>query len=193
MVKTPSVLKWMINRRAKLLGEIKKAEKRFDSRVLEIQQELDMIENRAPILRNRLERAQKLRPQTLAALRHDLAVIDNAMRLHEVMIDVDLIKPQKAQDNAHFLPHGAMSRLILQALREADGETLCTTEVALFVAMEGKLEIAPEDFMTFKIVIRRRMRALDSSVLMVEPGATILRIDALTSSAVSAFKIVTYV
>jgi hypothetical protein len=45
MVKTPSVLKWMINRRAKLLGEIKKAEKRFDSRVLEIQQELDMIEN----------------------------------------------------------------------------------------------------------------------------------------------------
>ncbi len=115
------------------------------------------------------------------------------MRLHEVMIDVDLIKPQKAQDNAHFLPHGAMSRLILQALREADGETLCTTEVALFVAMEGKLEIAPEDFMTFKIVIRRRMRALDSSVLMVEPGATILRIDALTSSAVSAFKIVTYV
>jgi hypothetical protein len=163
MVKTPSVLKWMINRRAKLLGEIKKTEKRFDSRVLDIQQELNIIERRAPILRNRLDRAQNLRPQILAALRHDLAVIDSAMSQHEVMIDIDLIKPQKSQDNAYFLPPGSMSRLILKALREAGGETLCTTEVALFVAMEGKLEIDADDFVTFKIAIRSRMRALHTS------------------------------
>ena len=172
MVKIPSALKWMMNRRARLLGEIKKVEKRFEARESALQKELNRVESRAQTLRSRLLRVQSLRPQHLAVLQQNLTAIDNAMGQHEVMIDTDLIRPLKGQENAWLLPHGAMSRFILRALREADGEILCTNEVALFVAEEGKLNIDPEDFRSFKIAIRRRMRALHVAGLLkrVEAG-----------------------
>ena len=56
MVKIPSALKWMMNRRARLLGEIKKVEKRFEARESALQKELNRVESRAQTPRSRLLR-----------------------------------------------------------------------------------------------------------------------------------------
>jgi len=166
MVKIPSALKWMMDRRARLLGEIKKAEKRFSAREAILAKEIEKVERRLQTLRGRLLTVQSLRPQHLAKLQQDLDGIDNALGQHSVMVDTELIRPLRGQDNAWLLPHGAMSRYILRALREANGEILCTQEIALFVATEGKLDIHPDVFRDFKISIRRRLRALNTEGLL---------------------------
>lgn len=84
MVKIPSALKWMMNRQARLLGEIKRVEKRFEARESALQKELNRVESRAQTLRSRLLRVQSLRPQHLAVLQQNLTAIDNAMGQHEV-------------------------------------------------------------------------------------------------------------
>lgn len=166
MAKTPSVLKWMINRRARLLGEISKAEKRYGAREIELQKEIDFLQARAQRLQDRLVRIKTIRVKHVAVLQQDLASIDAAMGQHHILIDVDLVRPTRGQDNAWLLPHGVMSRLILRSLREADGGVLDTNQVALFVAEEGKLDIHPDVFRSFKIAIRRRMRALHAAGLL---------------------------
>ena len=172
MDKIPSALKWMMTRRARVLGEIKKAEKRFDTREALLIKELQQVQAREAKLRSRLQRVQDLRLRHLSHLNLDIRGIDNALGQHPILIDTELIQPLRGQDNAWLLPHGAMSRYILRALREANGEILCTQEIALFVAAEGRLTIDPEDFRSFKIAIRRRLRALNAAGMLkrVEVG-----------------------
>lgn len=166
MTKIPSVLKWMMDRRARILGEVKKAEKRFDARESILVKEIEKLDSRLQTLRMRLNRVQTYRPQHLAQLQKDLDAIDNTLGQHAVMVDVDLIRPLRGQDNAWLLPHASMTRFILRALKEADGEILCTQEIASFVAAEGKLTIHPDDFRHFKVSVRRRLRALNTEGLL---------------------------
>lgn len=166
MVKIPSALKWMMDRRARILGEMKKVERRFDAREAILVKEIEKNQSDLQTQQERLLRVQALRRQHLAQWQLNLDGIDNALGQHKVMVETDLIRPLRGQDNAWLLPHGAMSRFILRALREAEGEILCTQEIALFVANEGKLEIHPEDFRAFKISVRRRLRALNTDGLL---------------------------
>lgn len=166
MAKTPSALKWMIDRRARLLGEIKKIEKRYGAREIELQKEIDDLHAQMKIRQKKLARIQSVHSGQIELRQRDLASIDNAMGQHQILVDTDLICPIRTQENAWLLPPGAMTRYILRALKEASGEVLTTNEVALFVAEEGRLEIHPDDFRSFKIAIRRRMRALHSAGLL---------------------------
>jgi len=43
MVKIPSALKWMMDRRARILGEMKKVERRFDAREAILVKEIEKI------------------------------------------------------------------------------------------------------------------------------------------------------
>jgi hypothetical protein len=163
MAKTPSALKWMIDQRARLLGEIKKIDKRYDARESELQKEIDELHAQMEVRQKKLARIQRARCGHMELLQRDLASIDSAMGQHKVLVDTDLISSIQTQDSAWYLPPGAMTRYILRALREANGDVLTTNEVALFVVEEGKLTVHPDDFRSLKIAIRRRMRALHSA------------------------------
>jgi hypothetical protein len=163
MAKIPSALKWLLTRRARLLGELEKTESRLRRRECDLRTQIADVEARLTTLRRRLKCIQTLRPDHLDLLRKDLTAIDRAIGQHPVLVDVDLIEPIRTQDNKWTLPHGQMSRLILTALREAAGEILTTTEVAVFVAREGKLEVPPEDYRSFKRAVRCRMRSMHAA------------------------------
>lgn len=160
MIKIPSALKWLLDRRARLLGEIKKVNKRFDVREALLQNEQITLEKRLELVKNRLARVQNLRVHVPAQLQSKLKAIDEAIFQHNAMVDVDLVTPRTSQDNGWYLPHGAMSRYILRALREAKGQVLTTDEIAIFVAMEGGLKLIPDQYSPFKIAVRRRMRGM---------------------------------
>lgn len=144
MIKIPAALKWLLDRRARLLGEIKKVNKRFDIRETLLIEEQATLEKRLETVRSRLARVQALRLHVPAQLQLKLNAIDQAIHQHNAMVDVDLVTPRTSQDNAWYLPHGAMSRYILRALREAQGQALTTDEIAIFVATEGGLTLIPD-------------------------------------------------
>jgi hypothetical protein len=160
MIKIPAALKWLLDRRARLLGEIKKVNKRFDIREALLKDEQAVLEKRLATVRSRLARVQALRLHVPAQLQLKLNAIDQAIHQHNAMVDVELVTPRTSQDNAWYLPHGAMSRYILRALREAQGQALTTDEIAIFVATEGGLTLIPDQYSHFKIAVRSRMRSM---------------------------------
>jgi hypothetical protein len=110
MIKIPSALKWLLDRRARLLGELKKVNKRFDVREALLQSEQGTLEKRLELVKNRLARVQNLRVHVPAQLQSKIKAIDEAILQHNAMVDVDLVTPRTSQDSAWYLPHGAMSR-----------------------------------------------------------------------------------
>ncbi len=115
----PPSLKWLIDKRARLDGEIKKT-------------------------RESLKNAQFLIDE-LKQLECDLAAIDRALGLHEIPVQLEDIMPIKSQYVRLNLPHGELTKSILLCLRLRGGGPVTTTEFASFIiARHADLEIADE-------------------------------------------------
>ncbi|WP_233840940.1 hypothetical protein [Dyella sp. 2HG41-7] len=99
MWRTPSSLKWLINKRSRFSGALVKLEKTRDELVSKIQE----LENKA------------------SAIRSKLAALDETIRLHEIVIEPTDIRPVKPQSNTYLVPFGQLGRSILKVLREHDG------------------------------------------------------------------------
>lgn len=109
--RTPSSLKWLIDKRSRLAGLL--------SQLIQEQTELDA----------RLEIAK----ERIATVQRQLQALDCTFELHEVQIEPQEIAPVSPQKKTWLMPHGRMSRLILNALRDHGGwmpTTLLTVAVA---------------------------------------------------------------
>jgi hypothetical protein len=87
----PSSLNWLIDKRARIAGEIDKTKRS-------------------------LHKAQKLIDE-LKDLEIKLTAIDTALDLHAVKIDVSLIKPITSKYVKINIPHGELTRSILNCIR----------------------------------------------------------------------------
>lgn len=115
MVRLPSSLKWLIDRRARVEGEIKKIERslaRCEKRLLQCQ-----------------ELAAELKP-----LKELLASVDQTLSLHEIQVDPLLISTVHSKDCRLTIPHGELSRAILISLKLAEGKVVSSSEIVDFVA-----------------------------------------------------------
>lgn len=176
MTKIPSVLKWLIVRRGRLLGEIRKTEKRLQMREASLLEELERLEPRVATLKARLVRIRTLGERQVAVLKSGLSAVDQTIGQHPVLVDVEAIGPINTQERHRPLAHGQLTRLILRALREADGASVTTSEVALFVELEGKLQVDEADRRYFHRSVRKQLRSLHAQgrALRVEVGRNCL-------------------
>lgn len=159
-VKTPSSLKWLITKRARLIGEIKKVVAARDTDLADLAQEIAKLANEMSDVNRRQGESEAAANQILAILQADLNAIDATIRLHEIGINPDLISPIRTQVAGRLLPHGDVTRLILERLRLADGNAVTTTEVALYVAEKGNLYLQSGKFQVFRYSVRHRLKFL---------------------------------
>lgn len=103
----PPSLKWLIDKRARLDGEIQKTRTAI---------------NNAKILL-----------EELATLEESLAAVDQTLALHDVQIDVDLITPVRSHYTRINMPHGELTKSILLCLRLREGNTVRMSEIVTFV------------------------------------------------------------
>jgi hypothetical protein len=106
--KIPPSLKWLIDKRARLDGEIKKTEAA-------------------------VKRTQHL-IEELSTIKADLAAIDRALRLHDLQVDVDVIQPIRNQYVRTNVPYGELTRTIFLCLRLHEGRPVSTDRLVEFVA-----------------------------------------------------------
>jgi seryl-tRNA synthetase len=104
----PPSLNWLIDKRARLDGEIKKMQAAADY-------------------------AKELIKE-LSSIKEDLAAIDRAMKLHIIQVEVENIPSIRSQETRIKLPHGELTRLLITRLRQANGAVLTTSELTTFVA-----------------------------------------------------------
>lgn len=117
---TPSSLKWLMNRRARLSGEITKTEKAHQETVAAFKKvEDDYL-------------------RAIHALNVDLNATDHLIRQHEVGIDPNLIKPIRSQESSLAIRYGSITRAIYQCFKVGKGKPCNATQVELFIASESR-------------------------------------------------------
>ena len=131
--RTPSSLKWLITKRARLHGEL---------RVLDVT--CEQVKKQLLDLERKAEHCRR----TLAAL-------DETIGLHEIQVcpeDIEPVHPNRKQ----LLPPGQLTRLILSILRTR-GSWLSTTDMfhALVSCFPGVEEIGEGEI---RMRLRRRLR-----------------------------------
>lgn len=134
-VRIPASLKWLINRRARLQGEIQKAQTRLREKI-----ELEQLH--------------------VEALIRDLEAIDQTIRLHEIPLDPNIIPPVKTRDVGRLFEHGHVTRSIFQALRQAGGESLSTTQLALYLRAHVNEPFSMPEFAILRCSVRKRLETL---------------------------------
>lgn len=150
-IRTPPSLKWLIDKRSRLLGEIAKYE--GTDQVKKAQAELKHAQYR-------LTYEKSIRPKIISVLQSELEAIDIALGLHEVRIDPRIIPETRTYDVARKLPYGNMTRSIFECLKLADGRAMSTTDIAAFVAIKNGIDTSDRGFFDFRESIRCRLKNL---------------------------------
>jgi hypothetical protein len=130
-----SSLKWLIDKRARLAGEIERTAK---------------VAKRAAAL-----------VEELRDLERTLAAIDESLKLHEVQIEVDYIKPVRSIYRRMGLPHGELTRSILCCLKAANGQMVSTTQITAYVTRRSKeIDLGGGDLSDLRNCVRMRLKNL---------------------------------
>lgn len=117
MTRTPSSLKWLITKYARVQGELQSLQKKHE--------------------------AQKER---MAALRREEEALREVLKLHEIQVAPTEIKPKPQHPYIRLLAHGQATRLALGFLRQAKGALKSTDEITEYVIASAGLERTPEVF-----------------------------------------------
>lgn len=163
MVKTvtPSSLKWLIDKRARLSGQIYSIETSVPELVknsrIEVEKARAKLNKQIKLYESYLSTTSKL-----PKLKEQLHAIDIALGLHQIQIDKNLISPirpssQKIKKTG--VPWGGLTRGIYECLR-LSSEPVTTTTVALFVMHKYAIEYDTFTFIEISHAARNRMRAL---------------------------------
>ena len=136
--KIPSSLKWLIDKRARLDAEIKKTEKS-------------------------LIKAQDLITE-LSTLKESMTAIDHALKLHEIQVQIELIRPVRSHYVRVKLPYGELTRSVLMCLRlRTDSGPVKMSEIVSFVeARNADLASEPESRVKLNRIVHNRLKQLCS-------------------------------
>lgn len=135
MPRLPPSLKWLIDRRGRVDGEIKK-------------------------IKASLAICQTL-SEALVPLEELLRSVDRTLALHEIKIDPDLIPSIRSQSVRINLPRGELGRAILLCLRLNENSIVKSSDIAAFlIARYADLEAKPEVVSKLRKSIKNRLQAL---------------------------------
>jgi hypothetical protein len=131
----PPSLKWLINTRARLTGEIKKIEA-STARVQSLLKELEQA-------------------------KADLIAVDRTLGLHHLKVELDAIQPVISQPVRTNAPHGALTNNVLLCLRSNPDRCVRTSEVVAFVAARlAEMGVEPQDARQLYSSVAHRLKNL---------------------------------
>lgn len=144
----PSSLKWLATKRARLAGELKKAELAL-LKIEITQQEIDI-------------------------LKADLRGIDRTILLHDIAINPKNIPTISTQTASRKFKHGAITKAIYSALRRAGSESLTTTQITAAVAKASSTKLDHIDLFELRYGVRKllRKRCAEGKVERLHPAKT---------------------
>lgn len=135
----PPSLAWLIDKRARIAGEIEKT-------------------------RKSLIKAQKLIDE-LKELEKLLTAIDTTLELHDIKIDISLIEPIQSQSVRVKIPHGQLTRSILTCIKLYGDEVAVSKSTILDFVIARHYELGADEVSKSKIAdsIHNRLKNLCNS------------------------------
>lgn len=159
---TPSSLKWLINRRARICGEIARLDEHEQRRGPLAKSTIATLERSLRQARINDARISRIYDVQRLALIDDLAATDRLMRQHEVAIDPEIVRPVRSQRVGAITDHGRITRAIFTYLRLANGAACTALQVASHMADKGdvKFRYRAAEFSELRYRVRKRMQKL---------------------------------
>jgi len=157
---TPSSLKWLINRRARLDGEIHKFEQQEVLRKAQAQSKIESIRQQLDSAVQAEELQLNFHRIAIQSLQRDLDATDLLLRQHEVPIDPSIIKRVRSHDNLSIADHGFYTSCIYECLRLNPDRPCTATIVASFIAAKSDAPFEGPVFSELRYRIRQRMKYL---------------------------------
>jgi len=154
---TPSSLKWLINRRARLSGELSQSLKLEAKRASALDAEIIKASEAYMALVQRNEEDILRHQRFVEMTQHAIAATDVLLREHEIPIDSAAIGEIQQHRNQRKTNYNEMTRLIFECLRKANGQHLSTTEVAVYVSTKCAPSMDEFEFSEFKYAVRKRL------------------------------------
>ena len=90
-VVTPSSLKWLINQRARLMGDIERLQKTHSERIAMNRQQVVQAEDNLRRAKEMLSYEENVVTQKIQILNNNLTAIDIALGMHHIQINPDCI------------------------------------------------------------------------------------------------------
>lgn len=162
-IRTPSSLKWLIDKRARLLGEINKLKNSHHKNVEDAKKRVVKAEMSLEHAKQELAHLESTVPRIIEILHSDLKAVDNTLGLHEIQINPDIIPPIRTQDAERHSSHGGMTRAIFECLKLAGGQSVSTFELTEHVAVVIGLKLTVENYQEFRKKISWRLKGLCSA------------------------------
>ena len=157
---TPSSLKWLINRHARIQGEIKKFERAEAQRRSGAAVEIAKLHAAVQTARY-AENANRLaHDRLLEALTVEMEAVELLLGRHEIPIDPVIIRPIRSSENLSPVEFGTYTRLIYECLRLANGKPCTATQVAIHITVRLEWALNQKTFADFRYQIRQRMKHL---------------------------------
>ncbi|MNK11155.1 hypothetical protein D3C87_291910 [compost metagenome] len=142
MLKLPSSLKWLLEKRGRIDGSIQKIERYLaeHQRVFEKYQELST---------------------ELSFLKETLASVDTALRLHKLEINPQDIPPISGKNYLTDMPRGELTFLILERIRMSSGQPVSSSEIIDFIITSRQVAGIPAiPRASLSPMVRRRLNGL---------------------------------
>lgn len=160
-IRTPPSLKWLLDRRARLLGEIERQKQAI--KVLKAQKAADIAQLEQSLANLKAEQKRKLRDEdVLRLLEQDLRAIDGTLRQHDIQIDLSLVRPVRSHKAVRYLGHGKMTRYVFELLGAIYPESASASEVAAYISAKEQLSFTDHSLADLRECVRQRMKNLSA-------------------------------
>lgn len=159
-IRTPPSLKWLLDKRSRLMGRIARLKKSNQALVPSLLDKIKAAEENLTRLKSELIRQQTMIPVLVSSLEKDLEAIDRPMSMHEIQINPSIIPSINSQEAPRFIAYGAITRHIYKYLTKCENNSASSLEVAIDIAINFSLNLTDKEFTAFKINIRHRLKAL---------------------------------
>jgi len=159
-IRTPSSLKWLIDKRARLLGEINKLEKAHPERIKQAKSQITKAEQALEHAKQELANIESTGPKLVELMRNKLQSVDSTLGLHEIQIDPSIIPPIRTPDTKRQSGYGEITRAIFECLKLAGGQPVTTFELTEHVADAIGLKLTDDNYQTFRKKISCRLKEL---------------------------------
>lgn len=158
LIKTPSSLQWLINKKARLEGKITKIEEFSPSRLAYLENVLREIERYASEVNEEYQKQAFIVNNELPKLKRQLEAIIIALGVHEITISPDVIRPIRPYPT-RLLQFGLMTRDIYIFLKRINGSAT-TKEIARFIWLKNEINEDQISFVKFTVKVRKRLKDL---------------------------------
>jgi len=167
---TPQSLKWLINRRARLAGEIAKLDKIESDRITLDKARIDDLTEKLAQAGRSMEFYSGVNATLRKALLDEMAAVDLLMGQHRIKVNPEFIGSIKTRDKVPVGKHGTMIGDILAYLRLANGVPATYTQIAAHIAHSRGIEYSSSAFPDFRKRVQKGLDNLSTKGRVKEVG-----------------------